>query len=636
MTNQHDDTDAREDFSDTPIIPGPDNPDPDGLFIAEVQGRNKRLRQLIQFTHSSTKAAAIMLVAAIIALIVANTPAHGPFLEFWHTQVSIGIGPFHGEMSLAHIINDIFMAVFFLLVGLEIKYEMTAGELTNIRQAILPILGAMGGVLAPIAIYLAFNATHPEAFMGWGVPTATDIAFALGILSLLGSRVPNGVRVFLSTLAVADDIIAILVIAIFYGESPDLFWLAAAAIVFVALIVMNRMHVYSLVPYVLVGCVLWFCVFSSGIHSTIAGVLLAFAIPSGSRVNLDNFFDWSNKRLRMANSFYEGDETPLVAQKDYITTVSSLSKISKQAVPPATRLEHKLYPWVYFLVLPLFALTNADVAVTGLDLATVTSSPVVLGVFCGLVLGKPIGIMLFSFITIKTKIAKLPEFVTWRHMFGASVLGGVGFTMAIFVANLAYTDAMLITEAKLSILVASTVAGIVGFVLLFLQAKADQKRGISYVPEGREIFPGMTVLENMEMGAYTLRMSAKEKADKLNEMYELFPRLYERKKQKAGTLSGGEQQMVAIARGLMLSPKLLMMDEPSLGLAPIIVDEVFDIISRVNEKANIPVLLVEQNAYMALSISHRSYVLENGVIVDEGESKKLLASESIRTAYLGK
>lgn len=483
MTNQHghDDADKHEDFSDTPIIPGPDNPDPDGLFIAEVQGRNKRLRQLIQFTHSSTKAAAIMLLAAIVALVVANTPAHGPFLEFWHTQVSIGIGAFHGEMSFAHIINDIFMAVFFLLVGLEIKYEMTAGELTNIRQAILPILGALGGVLAPIAIYLAFNATHPEAFMGWGVPTATDIAFALGILSLLGSRVPNGVRVFLSTLAVADDIIAILVIAIFYGESPDLLWLGAAAIVFVALIVMNRMHVYSLVPYILVGCVLWFCVFSSGIHSTIAGVLLAFAIPSGSRVNLDNFFDWSNKRLRMANSFYEGDETPLVAQKDYITTVSSLSKISKQAVPPATRLEHKLYPWVYFLILPLFALTNADVAVTGLDFATVTSSPVVLGVFCGLVLGKPIGIMLFSFITVKTKIASLPEFVTWRHMLGASVLGGVGFTMAIFVANLAYADALLITEAKLSILVASTVAGVIGFVLLLLQAKADQGRGINYV-----------------------------------------------------------------------------------------------------------------------------------------------------------
>ena len=422
-----------------------------------------------------------MLLGAILSLIVANSPAYGSFLEFWHTEITLGFGSANTSMSLAHIINDIFMAVFFLLVGLEIKYEMTAGELTNIRQAILPILGALGGVLAPIAIYLAFNATHPEAFMGWGVPTATDIAFALGILSLLGSRVPNGVRVFLSTLAVADDIIAILVIAIFYGESPDLLWLGAAAIVFVALIVMNRMHVYSLVPYILVGCVLWFCVFSSGIHSTIAGVLLAFAIPSGSRVNLDNFFDWSNKRLRMANSFYEGDETPLVAQKDYITTVSSLSKISKQAVPPATRLEHKLYPWVYFLILPLFALTNADVAVTGLDFATVTSSPVVLGVFCGLVLGKPIGIMLFSFITVKTRIASLPEFVTWRHMLGAAVLGGVGFTMAIFVANLAYADAMLVTEAKLSILVASTVAGVIGFVLLLLQAKADQRRGISYV-----------------------------------------------------------------------------------------------------------------------------------------------------------
>ena len=451
------------------------------LFIDEVQRHQRRYAKLIGFTHSTTCAAFIMLIAAVAAVVVANTPAAAPFEEFLHIEVGFFFGGQLAGMSIAHVINDLFMALFFLLVGLEIKYEMTAGELTNIRQAILPILGALGGVLAPIAIYLAFNATHPEAFMGWGVPTATDIAFALGILSLLGSRVPNGVRVFLSTLAVADDIIAILVIAIFYGESPDLLWLGAAAIVFVALIVMNRMHVYSLVPYILVGCVLWFCVFSSGIHSTIAGVLLAFAIPSGSRVNLDNFFDWSNKRLRMANSFYEGDETPLVAQKDYITTVSSLSKISKQAVPPATRLEHKLYPWVYFLILPLFALTNADVAVTGLDFATVTSLPVVLGVFCGLVLGKPIGIMLFSFITVKTKIASLPEFVTWRHMLGASVLGGVGFTMAIFVANLAYADALLITEAKLSILVASTVAGVIGFVLLLLQAKADQRRGISYV-----------------------------------------------------------------------------------------------------------------------------------------------------------
>lgn len=453
------------------IMPTPDNPDPHGIFIDEVQKRNKRIRQLISFTHSSTKAAAIMLAAAIVALIVANTAAYEPFLEFWHTEVSIGVGGFYGEMTFAHIINDIFMAVFFLLVGLEIKYEMTAGELTNIRQAILPILGALGGVLAPIVIYLIFNASHPESAHGWGVPTATDIAFALGIMALLGDKVPNGVKVFLSTLAVADDIIAILVIAIFYGQTPDILWLGATALVYVVLIAMNRRHVYSLVPYILVGCVLWFCVFMSGVHSTIAGVLLAFVIPSGSRVNLENFLDWSNDRVSLANRFYDGDDVPLVAQKNYITTVSSLSRVSKQAVPPATRLEQKLYPWVYFAILPLFALTNADVSFAGLDIQTMFGSSVVLGVFFGLVLGKPIGIMLFSFITVKLKIATLPENVNWIHMLGAAILGGVGFTMAIFVANLAYVDEVLITEAKLSILMASLVAGLVGFTFLFMQAK---------------------------------------------------------------------------------------------------------------------------------------------------------------------
>lgn len=457
------------------IMPTPENPDPHGIYIDEVQKRNKRIRQLISFTHSSTKAAAIMLIAAIIALIVANTPAFGPFLEFWHTEVSIGIGGFCGEMTLAHIVNDIFMAVFFLLVGLEIKYEMTAGELTNIRQAILPILAAAGGVLAPIVIYLIFNASHPEASHGWGVPTATDIAFALGIMALLGDRVPNGVKVFLSTLAVADDIIAIIVIAVFYGQSPDVMWLGATAVVYAILIMMNRRHVYSLVPYILMGCVLWFCVFMSGVHSTIAGVLLAFVIPSGSRVNLENFLNWSNDRVSLANKFYGGVDVPLVAQKDYITTVSSLSRVSRQAVPPATRLEHKLYPWVYFAILPLFALTNADVSFAGLDVQTMFGSSVVMGVFFGLVLGKPIGIMLFSFLTIKLKIAKLPENVNWIHMLGAAILGGVGFTMAIFVANLAYADEVLITQAKLAILMASLVAGIIGFTFLFMQAKISRK-----------------------------------------------------------------------------------------------------------------------------------------------------------------
>lgn len=450
------------------------------IFISEVQGHQARYRKLIQFTHSSTKAAGAMLLAAVVALIVANSGAYEAFLEFWHTEVGVFFGDQFAGMSMAHIINDIFMAIFFLLVGLEVKYELTVGELTNIRQALLPIMAAIGGVLAPIAIYLIFNASNPETSHGWGVPTATDIAFALGILALLGNRVPSGVRVFLSTLAVADDIIAILVIAIFYGQSPSFVWLGAAAAVLVVLVLMNRNHIYSLIPYLLVGAVLWYCVFMSGVHSTIAGVLLAFTIPSGSRVNLKSFTDWSGKKVREAKMAFE-PETPVIAQGEYIETVQSLSRVARQVVPPATRLEHRLYPWVYFGILPLFALTNADVSFAGADMGALLTSPVLYGILLGLLVGKPLGIMLMSFIVVKTKLASLPENVNWSHMLGASILGGVGFTMAIFVANLAFEDEMLIATAKLGILVASLLAGVLGFVFLLLQAKAAQKRGVAYL-----------------------------------------------------------------------------------------------------------------------------------------------------------
>ncbi|HIW76767.1 MULTISPECIES: Na+/H+ antiporter NhaA [Gordonibacter] len=450
------------------------------LFINEVQGHQARYRKLIQFTHSSTKAAGAMLVAAVVALIVANTGGYEGFLEFWHTEVGVFFGDAFAGMSLAHVINDVFMAIFFLLVGLEVKYELTVGELTNIRQALLPIVAAVGGVLVPIAIYLAFNATNPETAHGWGVPTATDIAFALGILALLGNRVPNGVRVFLSTLAVADDIIAILVIAIFYGHSPSFVWLGAAAVVLLVLVLMNRNHIYSLIPYLLVGAVLWYCVFMSGVHSTIAGVLLAFVIPSGSRVNIKSFLTWSGDKVREARAVYE-PETPVIAQGGYIETVQDLSRVARQVVPPATRLEHRLYPWVYFGILPLFALTNADVSLVGADLGAFLTDPVLYGVMLGLLVGKPLGIMLFSFIVVKLKVASLPENVNWMHMLGASILGGVGFTMAIFVANLAFTDEALVTTAKAGILAASLLAGVLGFLFLFLQAKAAQKRGVAYL-----------------------------------------------------------------------------------------------------------------------------------------------------------
>lgn len=461
----------------------------DSIFIKEVAGHQKRYLKIVELTHSTTKAAGVMLVAAIVALIVANSGLYPAFTEFWHTEVVLGFGENTVSMSLVHIINDIFMAIFFLLVGLEIKYEMTVGELTNIRQAILPVAAAFGGVLAPVGIYLAFNAGSPETLGGWGVPTATDIAFALGILALLGSRVPAGVRVFLSTLAVADDIIAILVIAVFYGHSPSFMWLGLALAVFLILLWMNHSHVYSLVPYLLVGAVLWYCIFMSGVHSTIAGVLLAFVIPSGSRVKLKKFIDWSGDRMREANESFVPD-APVIGQSDYILSVSRLARVARQVVPPATRLERKLYPWVYFAILPLFALTNADVAFAGSDLGAMVSSPVFMGVFFGLVLGKPIGIMLMSFIIVKTKLSSLPENVNWFHLLGASLLGGVGFTMAIFVANLAFASPDQVVIAKVAILSASLLAGIMGFLFLFLQAKAAARRGVRYVeglPEGSNI-----------------------------------------------------------------------------------------------------------------------------------------------------
>ena len=452
------------------------------LFTKEAAGHQARYQKLIGFTSSSTKAAAIMLSAAICALVIANSGLYGPFTTFWQTKVGLVFGGTEVEMSLGNVINDIFMAVFFLLVGLQIKYEMTVGELSNVRQALLPILAACGGVLTPIVIYSLFNATNPETAHGWGIPTATDIAFALGIMMLLGKRVPNGIRVFLTTLAVADDIIAILIIAVFYGESPSFLWLGAVVVVMAVLIALNRSHVYALAPYLLIGVVLWYCVFMSGIHATISGVLLAFTIPSGTRINLKSFLSWSSQKVQDARELFRPDEHVL-GQEGYLDTVQSLSTVARQVVPPASRLEHLLYPWVNFGVLPLFALTNADVRFVGGALGNVWADPALYGVFFGLLIGKPIGIMLFSFIVTKLRIARLPDNVGWLHMLGAGILGGVGFTMAIFVANLAFDDQAIVTTAKLAILCASAIAGIIGFTFLFVQANIEKRREGAFTPE---------------------------------------------------------------------------------------------------------------------------------------------------------
>ena len=445
------------------------SPNPNQPYIPKALRHETRRKRLVEFTSSTTKSAAIMLAAAIVSVIVANSPLYPEFLHFWHAQVTFGIGSSVHDMSLAHIVNDVLMAVFFLLVGLEIKYEMVAGDLTDLRQAVLPIVAAVGGVLVPIIFFTAFNAGR-ETASGWGVPTATDIAFALGILSLLGSRVPNGLKVFLSTLAVVDDIIAILVIAIFYGQTPSASWLALAAVALVVLVLFNRRHVYALWPYLLVGVVLWYFVFMSGVHSTIAGVLLAFTIPCRTNIDMHAFPAWSQNQLDLAQKALDPNDH-VIAQHEFLEHIDELTRVAYQVVPPAERLAKRLNPWVYFLILPLFALTNADVSLAGTSAADLFASPVLWGVVCGLVLGKPVGVLLGSLIVVKAKLAKLPEGVTWMQMTGAAVLAGVGFTMAIFVANLAFTSDAVVTIAKAGILLASVVAGVAGFGILMAATK---------------------------------------------------------------------------------------------------------------------------------------------------------------------
>ena len=449
--------------------------------IVEPKARkaHRRKRKLLEFTHSSTRATMLMVGAALAAFAIENTPALPYFNSLWHdVHIGFTIGSFSPEMSLGHFINDLLMSLFFLMVGLEIKYEMTAGELTEPRKAILPILAAVGGAIMPAAVYLALNGGG-EFQNGWGVPMANDIAFCLGILALLGKRVPSGLRAFLSTATIADDIIAILVIAIFYTSSLDVAWLAGALVLFGALMVLNRLHVYDLAPYLLVGLAMWVCVLFSGVHATLAGVLLALAIPAQSEIRLGHVGEWFAEKGTTVEERYDPGE-PDLAQKEYLREVEKIRRVSRMTIPPVTRLDNMLYVPVYFVILPLFAFSNAAVVLVGSDPLSVVTNPVAIGVFCGLLFGKPLGIFLATFLTVKSGLSDLPEGVRWGHIVGVSILGGVGFTMAIFVTNLAFADAATVAVAKAAILAASIIAGIAGFLFLrqeALRADADGEGG---------------------------------------------------------------------------------------------------------------------------------------------------------------
>jgi len=422
------------------------------------------VRPFQEFAGRETSGGILLLACAVVALVWANSPWAHLYTALWHTPLMVGFGDFTLNHDLHFWVNDALMAVFFFVVGLEIKRELLAGELASPRQAALPILAALGGVVVPALLYTLLNASGPGA-RGWGIPMATDIAFAIGVMALLGDRVPLGLKVFLTALAIVDDIAAVLVIAVFYRA--DLAWgaLGIAALCLLLALAANRLGVRHPLLYALIGAVLWITVLQSGIHATIAGVLLAFVIPSRTAINQREFLEHGRAVLDHFETAAQTGPFNILSDIEQQTAVEALEDACEKVQPPLHRLEQALHPWVTFLIMPLFALANAGVSLSG-DLGKMMIQPVTLGVVLGLVLGKPIGVTLASWLAVRSGLASLPENVSWRHVHGAGWLAGIGFTMSLFMTGLAFTDDEHLTAAKLGILIASLIAGVVGSVIL--------------------------------------------------------------------------------------------------------------------------------------------------------------------------
>lgn len=439
------------------------------LFNQTQRRRLRRRSAYEQITENGTISAAVMVLAAVLAVLTANTDAYEGIHALLMSPITIGLGSLTASMTLELFINDFLMAVFFLLVGIELKYEMTVGELRRPRQAMLPMVAAIGGVAVPALIYLAIN--HGGAAHGWAVPMATDIAFALGVMSLLGNRVPAGVRVFFSTLAIADDLIAIAAIALFYGQSPDLLWLAGAAVAVFALILLNRTQHMRLAPYILVGLVLWFCLFQSGVHATLAGVILALCIPGGSGMQLERLPGWLEEAAPALDERFD-EESHVLGQHEFTHAASDIERVMHQVTPPLIRLERYISTPVNFVILPIFAFVNAQVRLVGVDLAALAADPVAIGVYLGMLVGKPAGIFGVTAALVKTGASRLPERVSLGHIAGVGVLGGIGFTMSILISGLAFTgDPFDLLAAKAAILAGSVTAAVLGLLVMRLVAR---------------------------------------------------------------------------------------------------------------------------------------------------------------------
>lgn len=423
------------------------------------------------FLHAQTTTGIVLMLMTIVALILANSPLAETYADFFHAKIDFNVGSWKLSHTIHHWINDGLMAIFFFIIGLEIKREILVGELSNIKVAMLPILAAIGGMLIPALIYLAIN-SGMESANGWGIPMATDIAFAISALVLLGKRVPPALVTFLVALAIVDDLGAVVVIALFYTEQIHMLPLSLAGVAFLIMVALNRFGIHMILPYFIVGLFMWFFMLESGVHATIAGVIAAMAIPSkpkrasgsfreNAKVLLDEYDSYP---ISEKDGMNERQKAILLKLQDNIADIGT----------PVARLENDLHLPVALIVIPLFALANAGITIDFGSLGETIMTPVSIGIIAGLILGKVLGIFGVSWLAIKLKVATLPEGSTMNQIFGVAFLGGIGFTMSIFVADLAFMgNPEFIFQAKIGILAASLFAGLFGYFWLRFVAKSS-------------------------------------------------------------------------------------------------------------------------------------------------------------------
>jgi NhaA family Na+:H+ antiporter len=415
-------------------------------------------RPVTAFMHIESASGVVLLICTAIALIAANSPYAEAYEAFWHHDVRIALGEFELAYPLSHWINDGLMVVFFFVIGLEIKRELIIGELSDPKKVALPVAAALGGVIAPVAIYLSFEYGQSGQH-GWAVPMATDIAFVVGCMSILGKRIPHGLGILMLSLAIVDDLMAVLVIAIFYTDSISADWLIGGGLGLLAMVMMNRVGVRAVGLYAIVGVWVWLCTLKSGVHPTIAGVIVGLMTPVHPWLGGPSFMGF----LRHTDDMLRKEDTSMTRAREL---VADLSFASREAVSPLFRIETALHPWVAFGIMPLFALANAGVPI---DLGGL-GEPVAVAVAAGLFFGKPIGIFGASWLTVKLGWASRPEGVTWPILGGAAFLGGIGFTMALFIASLGLSGALLLS-AKIGIILGSFASAVVGMSVLSSVAK---------------------------------------------------------------------------------------------------------------------------------------------------------------------